>query len=181
MDIDQKLYREFLAGNMKSFDKLVDKYRNTLISFITTFIRKNDLAEDLAQDVFVYILMNKKEYDFKFSMKTYLYAIAKSRAINYLNKNKRILYIEDYPTKDIEIYQTEEQFMVNENKRKIHNAIKNLNTNQQRIIYLVDIEDMSYKETAKIMDISIPQVKMTLYRARKKLKDILEKEELKHG
>lgn len=42
MDTDQKLYKEFLTGNMESFDKLVDKYRNT--DYIRIF-RRNELKE----------------------------------------------------------------------------------------------------------------------------------------
>ena len=77
MDTDQKLYKEFLIGNMESFDKLVDKYRENVVAFINTYVKEYDVSEDLAQDVFVYVLINKKEYDFKYSMKTYFYTIAR--------------------------------------------------------------------------------------------------------
>ena len=179
MNTDQELYKEFLLGNMESFDKLVDKYRNTVIAFINTYVKELDVAEDLAQDVFVYVLINKKEYDFKYSMKTYFYTIARCRAINYLNRKKKILFMEDCFIHEIGVNQTEEQILVDEERVRINKAIEKLNSNQQKkIIYLVDIEDMSYKEAAKILDMSLPQVKMTLHRARKNLKKILEKEEL---
>ena len=179
MNTDQILYKEFLTGNMKSFDKLVDKYRNTVIAFINTYVKEYDIAEDLAQDVFVYVLINKKEYDFKYSMKTYFYTIARCRAINYLNKKKKTVFIEDCFIHETGINQTEEQILVNEERKRINQAIQKLNSIQQKkVVYLVDIEDMSYKEAAKILDISLPQVKMTLHRARKSLKKILEKEDM---
>lgn len=182
MDADQKLYKEFLIGNMESFDKLVDKYRKTIVSFINTYIKEYDVSEDLAQDVFVYVLMNKKEYDFKYSMKTYFYTIARCRAINYLKRKKITVYMEECFIHDIGTNQTEEQFLVDEERKRINKAIEKLKSNQQKkIVYLVDIEEMSYKEAARILDISLPQVKMTLHRARKSLKKILEKEDLKNG
>lgn len=179
MDTDQKLYKEFLIGNMESFDKLVDKYRNTIVTFINSYVKENDVSEDLAQDVFVYVLMNKKEYDFKYSMKTYFYTIARCRAINYMKRKKKTVYMEECFIHEIGTNQTEEQFLVDEERKRINKAIEKLNSNQQKkVVYLVDIEDMSYKEAAKILDISLPQVKMTLHRARKSLKKILEKEDM---
>lgn len=58
--------------------------------------------------------------------------------------------------------------------------MKNLNRSQQIVIYLADIEELSYKDISKILGKSVPQVKMTLYRARKKLKAILKKGEDKN-
>lgn len=84
MEDDVKLYKKFLTGNNEAFDILIDKYRNNLIYFIQGFVNSKDIAEDLTQDVFVYVLINRKEYDFKYSLKTYLYTIAKSRALNYM-------------------------------------------------------------------------------------------------
>lgn len=83
MDNDKILYENFLNGNKEAFDILMDKYRLNLIYFINRFLNDVEASEDLAQDVFVYILINRKEYDFKYSMKTYLYTIAKSRTLNY--------------------------------------------------------------------------------------------------
>lgn len=60
----------------------------------------------------------------------------------------------------------------------IYNAINSLNIKQQRAIYLANIEELPYNEIAKILGKTIPQTKMIIYRARKKLKQILGKEEL---
>lgn len=80
---DQELYLAFLKNDNEAFTTLVKKYRKVLISFIIKYVKNIEIAEDLAQDTFVYMLINKKEYDFKYTFKTYLYTIAKSRAINY--------------------------------------------------------------------------------------------------
>ena len=167
MEIDVKLYKEFLMGNQESFDVLMDKYRNSLICFIQGYVKNIDIAEDLAQDVFVYILINKKEYDFKYSMKTYLYTIARSRALNYLKREKKIISLEE----NIDYYANKEN--INQ-----HNAIKKLNESQQRAVFLADIEELSYREICKITGKTLSQIKMTIYRARKNLKKILMKEGL---
>ena len=181
MEIDVKLYKEFLMGNQESFDVLMDKYRNSLICFIQGYVKNIDIAEDLAQDVFVYILINKKEYDFKYRMKTYLYTIARSRALNYLKREKKIISLEeniDYYANKENINQIEDTVFSNDKKRNIHNAIKKLNESQQRAVFLADIEELSYREICKITGKTLSQIKMTIYRARKNLKKILMEEGL---
>ena len=62
---DKQLYKEFLIGNKESFEKIVIRHKNQLIYFIQKYVKSIDIAEDLAQDVFVYILINKKNYKFE--------------------------------------------------------------------------------------------------------------------
>lgn len=183
MEDDVKLYKEFLSGNQNAFDCLIDKYRKSVICFINNFVKNIDIAEDLAQDVFVYVLINRREYDFKYSMKTYLYTIARSRALNYLKKEKRIVSLEDidYENRKEYVKSIEEGILSKEKIRLVHNAINKLNLKQQRAIYLSDIEEMSYKEISKILSKTIPQTKMIIYRARKNLKGILGKEMRENG
>ncbi len=183
MENDVKLYKEFLLGNQNAFDKLMDKYRKNIICFINGYVKNIDIAEDLAQDVFVYILINKKEYDFKYSMKTYLYTIARSRALNYIKREKRIIYLNEnveYGNKE-DSYSIEEEIVSNERKQKLYKAIEELNETQKRAIFLADIEELSYNEIGKILGKSISQTKMIIYRARKNLKKLLGKERMEIG
>lgn len=184
MEEDVKLYKEFLLGNQKAFDDLMDKYRKHIICFINNFVKNIDIAEDLAQDVFVYVLINRKEYDFKYSMKTYLYTIAKSRAINYIKREKRITYLADnkrYENTSKNINIIEDEIFSKEKRKLVHSAINQLNSKQQQAIYLADIEEMSYNEISKILGKTISQTKMIIYRARKNIKEILGKEGLGIG
>jgi len=177
MEEDIKLYKEFLSGNQDSFDSLMEKYRKNIICFINRFVNSIDIAEDLAQDVFVYLLINRKEYDFKYSMKTYLYTIARSRALNYLKREKRLVFLEeDISLENNMIPSIEEEIFSKEKSELIYHAINQLKPKQQKVIYLADIEGMSYREISKILGNTVTQTKMIIYRARKKLKIILREE-----
>lgn len=169
------LYKEFLNGDNKSFDKIMDLYAENLVYFIQRYVGSIDVAEDIAQDVFVYILMNKEKYNFKYSLKTYLYTIGKSRAINYLKREKRILHLNE----DVfyEIDDDLEEYVFRNDKRKyIRNVINKLSKENQIIIYLADIEGLKYKEISKILNKPMSQIKMKIHRARKKAKEIIVKE-----
>lgn len=177
MEEDKRLYNDFILGNNDAFEQIMNKYRENLIYFIQRIVKSFDVAEDIAQDVFVYVLINKKEYDFKYTLKTYLYTIGRSRAINYLKKEKRCVSLNLEHQGNYEI---EEIMFLNERKRNLKESINKLLPQHQLVIYLAKIEELPYKEICKIMNKSMVQIKMLIYRARKNLKIILGKESNKY-
>ena len=173
---DAELYKEFLNGNEEAFNNIIRKYRKPLISFISRLVKSVEVAEDIAQDTFVYVLMNKTEYDFKYSLKTYLYTIAKCRAINYLKRERKVVsYDEAYMREKEEIY-IDEDLIKEENKKEIYEAIGKLKKSYQIVIYLKDIEGLKYKEISRILNKTVPQLKMMTHRARKSLEKTMRKE-----
>ena len=87
-DLDIKLYNEYLNGDIKAFEALYIKYKDKIKYFIYNIVKDYEKAEDITQEVFIYVLKNKVRNESSF--KYYIYMIAKSRAINYLNvKNRR--------------------------------------------------------------------------------------------
>ena len=82
-DLDMKLYNEYLNGDKEAFELLYNKYKNKIQYFICNIIKDYQKAEDITQEVFIYILQNKVREDCSF--KYYIYLVAKSRAINYKN------------------------------------------------------------------------------------------------
>ncbi len=178
---DQELYLLFLKNDNEAFNMLVKKYRKSLISFIIKYVKNIEIAEDLAQDAFVYMLINKKEYDFKYTFKTYLYTIAKSRAINYLKKEKKkIIFDESYMlNNDIESFEeTLDATLIRKEKYELlYKNLKNLKQDYKLAIYLADFQGFKYEEISRILNKTLPQTKMLIHRARKALKKLLKKEE----
>ena len=119
--------------------------------------------------------MERKEvYDFKFSFKTFLYTIAKSKTLNYLRDNKNHLSIQD--SKEnlvIEEKMIEDIIFSQELKVKLRNVLSKMKQEHQMVIYLTMIEELTYEETAKIMDKTISQIKNLVHKARTKIKRLL--------
>lgn len=173
---DKELYNRFLNGDEKAFETIIDKYAEKLIYFIFNFVKNIEVAKDLSQDVFVYIYTKRKEYDFKYSLKTYLYVIGKSRAKNYIKKESKIIkYIDEVSYKNELLFDIEEEVFKKINKSNLKETI--LKFKNGIILYLIDIEGFSYEEASKILGKSVGHIRNQLYRLRRKLKENLLKEE----
>lgn len=177
MDEDKKLYQEFLTGDNDAFNTLIMKYKKNLIYFISRYVKAIDISEDIFQEVSIYILSNKENYNSKYSFKTYLYTIAKSKALDYIKKNKIVSStLEEIENTSLDIDLLEEIIISNDRKLKIRKVISNLKTDYQLVIYLTQIEGLSYKEVSKVMNKNEKQIKNLVYNAKKTLKHLLLKE-----
>ena len=95
MDFDKKIYKEYLGGNNEAFEILYSKYKAKIQYFIFNIIKDYEKAEDITQEVFIYIMKNKCKENISF--KYYIYLIAKSRAFSYLNvENRRSEIVNQY-------------------------------------------------------------------------------------
>lgn len=171
---DKELYKEFLNGNEKSFEILINKYKNNLMNFIYGYIKNIEVSEDIFQEVVLYFFSHKEAYNSDYSLKTYLYIIARSKCFNYLKAKKiRNNYIENYNFVEQEDRLLEDIFIEKETDSNIKKVLNKLKPDYQKVIYLSLIEDLSYKDIAKIMDKNISQVKNLVHRAKLKLRKLL--------
>ena len=86
-DLDEELYNDYLNGEREAFEFLYNKYKSKIEYFIYTIIKNYEIAEDLTQETFIYVMQNKMREDSSF--KYYIYLVAKSKAFNYVKKEKR--------------------------------------------------------------------------------------------
>ena len=178
-DLDIELYNEYLDGNKEAFETLYNKYEKKIQYFIYNIVKDYQRAEDITQDVFIYIMQNriKQGYTFKY----YIYLVAKSRAYNHINTEKNRMKInEQYFSNESDQVEQDVADIVtrNEKRKEILNAIDMLDNKYKNAIYLVKIEELTYKETAQILGMSVQNVKNLIHRGKKELYKILIKKGL---
>ncbi|MBQ7411185.1 MAG: RNA polymerase sigma factor [Clostridia bacterium] len=175
MNKPEELYKLFLVGNKDAFNEIIVIYQEQLTNFILGYVHDLDVAEDLAQDTFLYVLINQFEYDFKYSLKTYLYTIAKSRAINYLKREQRKVDFNEsymYEYEEIDFNKgLEKEYDI----KIVREGMKKLKQEYRTVIYLKDFQNFEYKEICQIINRPMYQTKMLIHRARKSLKKKIEK------
>lgn len=179
MDNGAGSYRRFLNGDENAFDEIVVELFDKLVFFINRYVNDYHTAEDLAIDVFAYLIANKHRYNFKTSLKTYVFMLGKSRALNYIKHRKILSFTDIMSEEDLcdESLSLEEKLLTDEKKRSLNTALLTLPQDMQIAVHLVYFEDLSYDEAAKIMKKSRKQVDNLLYRAKKQLRIILDKNE----
>lgn len=176
---DEELYKLFLSGNKNAFNEIAVKYQNRLINFIFAYVHNLEVAEDLAQDTFLYLIVNKTEYDFKYTLKTYLYTIAKCRAINYLRRQRKRIEFSEVFLDEIE-EDFDRNILKEDNIKIVRKCVKSLKQEYKIAIYLRDFQNFEYKEICKILNKDMYKVKSLIHRARKTLKKKIEKEGYKY-
>ena len=173
-DLDIKLYNEYLDGEKGAFELLYNKYKDKIQYFVYNIVKDYQKAEDITQDVFVYVMQNKIKEGYTF--KYYIYLVAKSRAYNQINMEKRRTEINDeYILNGAEQVGQDVADIVtkNEKRQEIIKAIDMLVDRYKNAIYLVKIEELTYQETAQILGESIQNVKNLIHRGKKELRKIL--------
>ena len=178
MDNGASSYRRFLDGDENAFDEILKEYRNGLIFFINRYVRNADVAEDIAIDVFVQLLVHRHRYNFKTSLKTYLYMMGRSRALDYLRRKKhfRMVELSEAEAETADEESLERTVVDNERKRLVNDAIWKLPDEMRVAIHLVYFENLTYEETAKVMKKNRKQVDNLLYRAKGMLREIIGEE-----
>lgn len=176
MEEDLLHYQLFLEGDIRGFEALVLTYKNQLIYFIMKYIKDIQLAEDLAQDVFVEIYVHKERYNKKQSFKTYLFTIGRNKAVDYIRKyNKEYpADLNDLDTQDY--YELEGTVIQKEEQKLVNTTLKTLKKDYQTAITLIDFYGMSYEEASNVLSKTLPQMKVLIHRARKALGKALVKE-----
>lgn len=176
MEQDKEDYELFLSGDNTGFDRLVLRYKDSLIHFIAGYVKDLYHAEDLAQDAFVEVLLHPERYRADSSFKTYLYTIGHHRAVDFIRKNSSLLFmgtLEEAEMMHAEEIMLEERVIREETKRELYQAMKRLKPEYEQALYLIDLEELSYADAARVLGKSENQVRILIHRARKKLQQIL--------
>lgn len=173
-------YQAFLNGDMSGFENLVLAYKDSLIYFLMRYVKQIEIAEDLAQDAFVEILVHKERFQLQSNFKTYLYTIGRNKAVDYLRKYSRQMVSDISMEEERDTFNLEEKVIQKEEYRVLYRQIRSLKKEYQLVICLIDLEGFSYKETANIMKKTVPQIKVMVHRARKALEKSLRKEGYVH-
>ncbi len=178
MDNGASSYRRFLDGDDKGIAEIVEDYKDGLILYLNGYVNNIFIAEELTEDTFFRLITKKPRYSGKSTFKSWLYAIGRNVAVDYIRHNSKMLQI---PSEDMENYLSEEQsleqsYIKEERKIIVHKALSELSTDYRTILWLVFFEGFSNKEAAIVLKKNDRQIKDLLYRAKQSLKSKLEKE-----
>ena len=178
MDNGASSYRRFLDGDESAFESIMQELFRGLVFFIDGFVHDTHAAEDIAIDTFSDLVVHRHRYNFKVSLKTYLYMVGRSRALDYIKHRKVIEFVELSQVQEAsdDTAALEETVLQDHRERLLHGAIAKLPEDMRVAVHLIYYAEMTYEEAAKVMKKNRKQVDNLLYRAKKELRIILGKD-----
>ena len=181
---DEELIARFQEGDEQAYVELVNRFRNRLMSFIYRYVNDMEQAEDIVQDALLKLYTHKHYYKNIAKFSTWIYTIAANLAKTELRKKKsrKVTYLSqmgpeerDYELPAVEP-DTDELAQSEYIENKIQAAIQKLPLHFRTVTILRDIQELSYEEISKILDVPLGTVKSRINRARiqlqKELKDL---------
>lgn len=176
---DKLLIQLVLSGQQAAYSILVNRYQSYVFTLVLRYVKEREVAEELSQDVFVKAYRYLCDFRGKSKFSTWLYTIVNTTCLSYLRKGENdILLLEEDKIIHIADRQTSEN-PATKLEQKASNAIlaramKLLPNEQARILDLFYIAEQSIDEIGLILGLTTTNVKVKLYRARGKLKEILD-------
>lgn len=175
---DQQLITETLEGNTKSFGVLVERYQDFVFTIIVRMVKVKEEAEEVAQDTFIKAFKSLVSFRGESKFSSWLYSIAYRKALDRIKKNNR------HRTTEFLDETTETSFTTIENglhyleakekSQKINDCIMKLNEDEAAIITFYYFEEQSVREISAITNLTEDNIKVKLYRGRKKLFSLLQ-------
>ncbi len=149
------------------YNKCVELFSDNIFRFALKSVRDINTANDVVQDTFMRLWQHVQDVDFE-RVKSYLFRIAHNIMIDYFRKNKRNA---DFESINKNTYSFVHEY--SDIKEQLEKAVNTLSQIQKTVVMLRDYEGYSYDEIGEITGLTNSQVKVYIYRARKKLKDYL--------
>ena len=131
-----------------------------------------DTTEDLTQEAFIKCFKKLNSYNCKYSFKYWLISVARNNAIDYLRKQKSVIDI-DSVNPSLLSYEDKDKALQNETSSMINEAMSKLSEEDRTILFLKYHEQYKNPEICKIMDMDDKNIRIKLYRAKSKLRDIM--------
>jgi len=175
--IEKDLIRELKEGSNKAFDKIYQMYSKRLYAYSIQFTKSSGDAEEIVQDVFLKLWMNKENIRQEETLRSLLFIMAKHNLINaYHSKVNHPIY-EEY-VNNMDFLSEENAYSrleYDEFVQKLYAAMKKLPLTQQKVITLSRMQQLSNKEVAEELSLSEQTVKNQLSLGLKTLRDLLNK------
>jgi len=183
---DSKLVARCQEGDPLAFEELVRKYQQSVTNLVYHYIGYKNDVEDIAQKIFIKIYYSLPKFDIKRPFFPWLYRISINQCYDELRHARRSkmytfseLNLEDANSIEKLISQNEISTRSDENRAEIqalmHKLLAHLPDHQRKVIILRDIEAIPYAKMAAILKCTEQAARLKVFRARNRLKTILEK------
>ena len=160
---DQELVKQYINGDNKSFEILLNRHKNRVFAFIMSKIKNKDLSEDIFQDTYVKVVnsLQKGKYNEEGKFLPWVMRIAHNLVIDHFRRQKKMQMVRS--NNDFDIFDVIKDNKINADEKLIKDQIFNdlnslidrLPKDQKEVLKMRYFEELSFKKIAEHFDISI--------------------------
>lgn len=174
---DQELINRLNAGDMGAFREIYRKYVPLMRAFASKFTGR-DTAEDLVQDVFMRVWVNREISPIEGLLQSYLFRAVRNRCINYLEHLKikadyEAREIIDLQIREANFFRSPEQLLIRQEQlERVLQEIDKLPEKSREVFKMAYYEDKKAAEIAEELRLSVRTVETQIYKALKTLRAV---------
>ncbi len=174
-DRDKQLAARAGSGDTTALEAIYGRYGRRVWRYAWLRTRSREAAADIVQETFLQVARVGGQFEGRSSLGTWLYAVARSVAVRHAIGEQRQRQATDPAIIKISAGQDEDSdgLARSEIKQAVRKAVSQLIGPQRDAIVLYEVSGLSVKETAGVLGWSESRVKTTLFRARRKLRELL--------
>jgi len=169
----------FQNGSESAFEEIVNRYKIRLMRLAQSVVHNEEDAWDILQEALVKVYKNLKKFKGTSKLYTWLYRVVMNHAIDKVRRRPKVIITS---TEDLlhemsdksQDSRPDKKALNKELREQIFSAVNSLPEKHKKVVLLREVEDLSYKEIAEVLNCSEGTVMSRLYYAREKLRELLE-------
>ena len=174
---ERSLVLRLIEGDEDAFCELYAAYKNRLIYFAMRFLKSREYAEDIFQDAFAVVWQGRRFINPDASFSSYLYTIVRNRILNQLRDLSNQDKLREQILSQAVNYtnETKDEIIANDLRQFISRALQQLTPRQREIFQMSRERQMSHREIAEVLGISVNTVQESISISLRTLRTYLEK------
>lgn len=178
MTINDQHYIDLInKGDTNAFAKLVDRYKDLVYTLTLRMLKNREEAEEVSQDTFIKVYKSINQYKGESKFSTWIYRIAYNSSLDRLKKNRKYfnnVAIDEFTEHQVKTIDNALSKLEDEERNHaIQKCIGLLSSDDAFLLTLYYFEDQNLDEISKVIGLTINNVKVKLFRSRKKLATIM--------
>lgn len=176
---DTGLLKRYAAGEERAFQELIGEYKDSVRAFLSTFLNRPDLVDDVFQETFIQLYVSRGTFDLSRPLRPWLFMIAANKAKDALRRRQRInstnlgsmFDSEEHSIDDVlnalgsDTHMPHDDIIKAETARAVKQVISRMPEKFRKILTLAYFHKFSYAEIAGILGIPVGTVKSRLHTA----------------
>ncbi|MEE9391069.1 MAG: sigma-70 family RNA polymerase sigma factor [Planctomycetota bacterium] len=179
---DEVLMVRVAEGDVEAYEALYHRYRNRILTFVFRYVGDRDIAEDLAQEVFLKLYRSPRSFDPRNRFMTWLFTVARNLAIDHLRKKKPATALtQEGEDGEFSLEPPEplnqgpvDKTLLKEMEENLQSILMTLSDKLREVFVLCAMQGLAYEEVAQIVGCPAKTVSSRLARARRRFVEELD-------